>query len=163
MYLSSFAPQSYSFGVGGAAGNGFGVGVRSVVGGEGGGGGSSEILQAVQMDQSPFYASRGFGVGGGRSGNGGFRGGGRMLTQRRGGWRRGQQRQGKLSSSYWPFSAVGGRRGYMLLHARLNRADNIFCRWWRRNLLVKAYSIGGRGGGEKRSWCKLLGIVINRG
>ena len=53
----SFAPQSSSFGGGGAGGNGFGVGVGGNVGGGSEGGGLLEILQAMQMDQFPIYAS----------------------------------------------------------------------------------------------------------
>ena len=51
----------------------FGVGVGGRVGG--GGVGSSEIIQAMQMSQSSLYASQGFCGGGSISGNSGLRGG----------------------------------------------------------------------------------------
>ena len=101
-YLSSFTSQPSSFGGRGSGGNGFCVGSRG--GGEGGG--SSDILQSMQMDQSPLYASRGFGVGVVISGNGGLGGGGRISLWRLGGWWRGWQQRGTSSYSYRPRSAV---------------------------------------------------------
>ena len=63
-YPSYFASQLSLFGVGGAGGNGFGAGVRVRVGGGGEDVGLLEIIQAMHMDQSPFYASLDFGGGG---------------------------------------------------------------------------------------------------
>ena len=86
--MSYFAPQLSLFGGGGAVGNGFGVGSRGGVRGGGEGGGLSEIFQAMQMDQSPFYASQVFGGWGGSSGGSVLGGRGRMRSRRRDGWRR---------------------------------------------------------------------------
>ena len=144
-------------------GNGFGVGVGGGVGGGGEGVGLLYILQAIKMDQSLLYAYLSFSGGCGSSGGSRLAGGGQMHPQRCGGWRRGWQRQGKLSSSYRPRLAFGGRYGHMILHARLNRGDGILCCWWRRTLPVAAHSIGGGGGGEDGSWRKLLQILMNRG
>ena len=79
------------------------------------------------MDQFPFCASHGFGGGGGSSGDGGLGGGGRMRPQRRGGWHRGWQRRGKLSSLYFPHFAVKGEHSLMLLLARLRQYGGIIC------------------------------------
>ena len=68
-----------------------------------------------------------------------------MCPQRRGGWRRGWQRWGTLSSSYWHRSAVGGKRVYMILHDLPNQGDGVLCCWWGFTLLVVAHYIGGRG------------------
>ena len=53
------------FGDGGAGGNSLGFGFGGVIGGGGECGGSLEIIQDMQMDQSPLYVSQGFGRGGG--------------------------------------------------------------------------------------------------
>ena len=68
-----------------AGGNSFGVRVGGGVGVGGEGGGSSEILQAVQMDQSPLYVYQGLGGGGGSSGGSGLGRRGRMRPRRRSG------------------------------------------------------------------------------
>ena len=144
---SSLASQSSSFGGGGAGGNSFGVGVGAVIRGGDEGRVLSDILQAMNMDQSPLYVYQGFRGGGGSSDNGSLVGGGWMCPQRRGGWRRGQHQRVTSALLYQPRSAVGGRCGHMLFHNRLG--------WWRHTLSVAAYSIGGGGGGEKVSWFKL--------
>ena len=72
-----------------------------------------------------------------------------MSPRRRGGWRRGQQQQVDSSFLYCPCSAVGERRGHMILHARLNRGGG-------RTLSVAAHSVG-YGGGSKNG--KLVQIV----
>ena len=100
--------QSYSFVGRGEVGNSLVFLVRGSVGGRGGGVGSSDILQAMQMDQSPLYASHSFGGGVGISGSGGLGGGVQMRPWRRSDWGRGWQRQGTFSSSYRPRLAVGG-------------------------------------------------------
>ena len=104
--LSSFASQSSLFGGRVSGGNGFSVrvGVRGGVRGGGEGGVSSEILQAIQMDQSPLYASQGFGRRGVISGSGGLVGGKWMLPRRRGGWKR----RGTSSLSYRPRLSARG-------------------------------------------------------
>ena len=66
------------------------------------------FLQDTQMDKSPLYVYQGFDGGGRNNGGIGLRGIGQMRRRRRGGWRRGQKRQGTLSSSYRPRLAVGG-------------------------------------------------------
>ena len=58
---SSFTSQLSSFRGRGAGGNGFGVSIGIRGGCEGGG--LSEILPYMQIDQSPLYASQGFGGG----------------------------------------------------------------------------------------------------
>ena len=58
------------------------------------------------MDQSPLYASQGFGKGGGSSCVVGLGNGGRMRPRRRRGWRRGCQRRVTLASSNQTRSAV---------------------------------------------------------
>ena len=64
-------------------GNGFSVGFGGGVGG--GGGGLLEILQAMQIYQSPLYTSQGFGGRVGSSGGGTLEGRGQMRPRRRGG------------------------------------------------------------------------------
>ena len=153
--------QSSLFGGVGAGGNSFGFGVGGRfrggggVRGGGGGVGLSDILQAVQMDQSLLYASQIFNGGCGSSGDGGRVGGGRMRPRRRSGWQRGRQRKGTLSFPYQPHSEVRGKCVHILLHACLNQGGGIFCPWWRRNLSVVVHYIGGGGGGEKGSWRNL--------
>ena len=129
-----FASQSSLFRGGGLVGNGFGVGVRSGVGGGDEGEVLSEILQDVQIDQSPLSASPGFGGGGVRSDGGDLVGGLQMRPRRHGGWQRFWQRWSMSSSSYWPRSTVGGECCHMLLQDPLNQGDRIFYHWWRRTL-----------------------------
>ena len=150
--------QSYSFGGRGAGGNVFGVGFGGSVRGRGGGGGFSEILQFIQMDQSPLYMSQVFGGWDGSSGGVGLIVRGWMRPRRRFGWWIGWQRRGASSVAYQPHLAVGGLCSHMLFHALPNQGDRIFCCWWRCTLSVAAHSIGGgaggRGGGEKGRWRK---------
>ena len=75
--------------------SGFGVGVGGDVVGEGGG--LLEILQAMQMDQTPLYAPQGFGIEGSSSGSGGLGDGGRINNRRRIGLWRVRHWWGKLS------------------------------------------------------------------
>ena len=82
---SYFAFQLSLFGGGGAVGNSFGVRVVGGIVGGGECGGLSDIILAVQMDQSPLYTYQGCGGGGGSSGDGGLEGRGRMCPRRRGG------------------------------------------------------------------------------
>ena len=96
------------------------MGVRGGVGGGGEGVGLTEILQAMQMDQSPLYTSQGFGGGGGSSDGGGLRDQRCMRPWRRSGWRRFFQSWGTSSSSYQPCLVVRGQCGPMISHARPN-------------------------------------------
>ena len=154
-YPSSFASQLSSFRGGVEEGNSFGVGVRGGVGGGGKGGVSSEIFQAMQMDQSSLYASQRFGGGGGSSVVGVLGGRGQMRPRRRGCWWIGKQRQGTSSFSYRPRLTVRGQHDHMLLHVFPNRGDGVFSCWRRLTILVAAHSAGGGGGGKKGSWRKL--------
>ena len=121
-------------------GNGFGVKVGGGVGGGDEGGRFLDILQAMQIDQSPLYVSQGFGIGVGCSGGGGLESKIGTSPYRRGGLQRGRKRQVKSSSPYWPRSEFGGPCGHVFLYARPNRREG-----GRIMLLVEEYSV--RGGG----------------
>ena len=112
------------------------------------------ILQDMQMDQPPLYASQGFYGEASSSVGGGLGGGGRMRSRRSGGRWRGFQQQGTLTSSYWPRLAVRRQRGNMISYVRPKQGYIVLCWWWRHTMFVAAQSINGGGGEKKGSWRK---------